>query len=54
MTLEQLKILSQIVKHGSLKAAATALHKTQPALSIAIKKLEEELVFKSLTETSIG
>ena len=48
MTLEQLKILSQIVKHGSLKAAAMAMHKTQPALSIAIKKLEQEFGFQIL------
>ncbi|MDP2562253.1 LysR family transcriptional regulator [Psychrobium sp. 1_MG-2023] len=42
MTLEQLKVLQKIVELGSLKAAAQALHKTQPALSIAIKKLEQQ------------
>jgi DNA-binding transcriptional LysR family regulator len=42
MTLEQLRVLQKIVELGSLKAAANALHKTQPALSMAIKKLEEQ------------
>jgi len=52
MTLEQLRILSHIVEHGSLKAAALSLHKTQPALSIAIKKLEEEFGFQILDRDS--
>ena len=42
MTLEQLRVLQKIVELGSLKAAANALHKTQPALSMAIKKLEQQ------------
>jgi len=42
MTLEQLRVLQKIVELGSLKAAAYALHKTQPALSMAIKKLEQQ------------
>lgn len=42
MTLEQLRVLQKIVELGSLKAAADALHKTQPALSMAIKKLEQQ------------
>jgi len=42
MTLEQLKVLHKIVELGSLKAAADALFKTQPALSMAIKKLEQQ------------
>ncbi len=42
MTLEQLRVLQKIVELGSLKAAATALFKTQPALSMAIKKLEQQ------------
>ncbi|MEW6984102.1 LysR family transcriptional regulator [Colwelliaceae bacterium 6471] len=48
MKLEQLRILRYIVEHGSLKAAAMALHKTQPALSIAIKNLEDEFGFQIL------
>lgn len=42
MTFEQLKVLHTIIELGSLKAASLALHKTQPALSMAIKKLEAE------------
>lgn len=42
MTLEQLKVLQKIVELGTLKAAAQALHKTQPALSMSIKKLEQQ------------
>jgi DNA-binding transcriptional LysR family regulator len=42
MTLEQLRVLQQVVKLGTLKAAALALHKTQPALSMSIKKLEQQ------------
>lgn len=42
MTLEQLRVLQKIVELGSLKAAAAALFKTQPALSMAIKKLEQQ------------
>ena len=48
MTLEQLQTLRCIVEHGSLKLAAQALHKTQPALSMAIKKLEAEYGFDIL------
>lgn len=42
MTFEQLITLEMIVEKGSFKAAAEALYKTQPSLSVAIKKLEEE------------
>lgn len=45
MTYDQLLTLDSIVKHGSFKAASEAMHKSQPSLSIAIKKLEEELGF---------
>lgn len=48
MTLEQLRTLSHIVECGSLKLAAESLHKTQPALSIAIKNLEAEYGFQIL------
>lgn len=43
MTLEQLRSLQAIVEGGSLRAAAESLHRTQPTISVAIKKLEEEL-----------
>ncbi len=42
MTLEQLRVLNKIVELGTLKAAADALHKTQPALSMSVKKLEQQ------------
>lgn len=43
MTLAQLKVLQAIVEAGSVAAAAQRLNKTQPALSSAISRLEEEL-----------
>jgi len=46
MTLEQLLILTRIVECGSIKKAAESLHKTQPALTMAIKKLEGEYGFE--------
>nr|WP_295898972.1 LysR family transcriptional regulator [uncultured Bdellovibrio sp.] len=42
MTIDQLETLEMIVEKGSFKAASEHLHKTQPSLSVAIKKLEEE------------
>lgn len=46
MTYDQILTLDHIVKAGSFKAAAEAMHKSQPSLSVAIKKLEEELGFE--------
>ncbi|MCG7529913.1 LysR family transcriptional regulator [Psychrobium sp. MM17-31] len=48
MTLEQLKALQKVVELGTIQAAADALHKTQPALSMAIKKLEQQYGFALL------
>ncbi len=48
LNLEQLHILQLIVEHGSFKAASDKLHKTQAALSIAIKKLEQRVGFELL------
>lgn len=42
MTYDQLVTLEAIIEQGSFKAASEFLHKTQPALSSAIKKLEQE------------
>ena len=42
MTFDQLMVFHTIVQLGSFKAAAGQLHKTQPAISFSIKKLEEE------------
>lgn len=43
MTIDQVLVFHEIVRLGSFKAAAAELHRTQPAISFAIKKLEEEL-----------
>ena len=43
MTFEQVLVFHKIVQSGSFKQAAAELHKTQPAISLAIKKLEEEM-----------
>ncbi|HID37871.1 MAG TPA: LysR family transcriptional regulator [Ghiorsea sp.] len=43
MTLEQLKYLQAIVEHGSFRAAAESVFRSQSSLSISIKKLEHEL-----------
>jgi DNA-binding transcriptional LysR family regulator len=42
MTFDQLEMLEAIVKMGNYKAASEHLHKSQPSLSVGIKKLEEE------------
>lgn len=43
MTFDQVLVFHRIIQAGSFKAAAAELHKTQPAISLAIKKLEEEM-----------
>lgn len=43
MTFDQVLVFHKIVQTGSFKSAAAELHKTQPAISLAIKKLEEEM-----------
>lgn len=48
MTIDQLLVLRAVVQSGSFKSASEVLHKTQPALSVSIKKLEEELGFELL------
>ncbi len=42
MTLDQMRMLVTIADTGGVLAAAEVLHKTQPTVSVAIKKLEEE------------
>lgn len=46
MTLEQLKVLCAIVDQGGFRAASEALNRSQSAISIAIRKLEDELKLK--------
>ncbi|MBQ4833437.1 LysR family transcriptional regulator [Pseudoalteromonas sp. MMG010] len=48
MKINQLQILDAIVQSGSLSAAAHKLHKTQPALTLAIKNLENQIGFELL------
>lgn len=43
MTLNQLRMLTKIAEEGSVFAAAQALFRTQPAVSVAMKNLEKEL-----------
>ncbi len=43
MTFDQVLVFHRIIKTGSFKAAAAELHRTQPAISLSIKKLEEEM-----------
>ncbi len=42
MTYDQLRALDAIVQCGSFRAASEKLHLSQPAVSIAVKKLEDE------------
>lgn len=46
MTLDQIETFLTVADEGSFKAASEVLHRSQPALSIAVKKLEEELGIK--------
>lgn len=46
MTLDQIETFLMVVECGSFKSAAETLHRSQPALSVAVKKLEEGLGVK--------
>lgn len=46
MTLDQIETFLAVADCGSFKAASEQLHRSQPALSVAVKKLEEELGIK--------
>jgi DNA-binding transcriptional LysR family regulator len=52
MTFDQVLVFHKIVETGSFKAAAAELHKTQPAISFAMKKLEEEMEAPLFDRTS--
>jgi DNA-binding transcriptional LysR family regulator len=45
MKLHHLKVLQALAQADSLQQAATRLHKTQPALSMSIRQLEQECGF---------
>lgn len=49
MTIWQLQVFRAIVDEGSLQAAATTLHRTAPAVSMALGKLEQTLGFELFT-----
>jgi len=42
-TLHQLKVFVEVAEQGSITKAAEALHLTQPAVSIQLKKLQDQL-----------
>lgn len=54
MELRQLRYFITVVEAGSFTAAATALHISQPPLSVAIAKLESEVGVKLLVRTPRG
>ena len=43
MTLDQLRMLTKVAEEGSIFAAAEALYRTQPTVSMGLRKLEKEL-----------
>jgi LysR family hydrogen peroxide-inducible transcriptional activator len=51
MNFTQLEYLKELYVQGTFSAAAKRMHVTQPALSLQIQKLEEELGFKLLDRT---
>lgn len=52
VTLQQLEYFLAAVEHGSLSAAATAMHLSQPSLSEQIKRLESRLGVTLFVRTS--
>jgi DNA-binding transcriptional LysR family regulator len=52
MTLEQLRMLVTIADAGGILAAADKMNKTQPTISVAMKKLEDELGLQILSRES--
>ncbi|MDP2083577.1 MAG: LysR substrate-binding domain-containing protein [Gemmobacter sp.] len=54
MRVQHIQILVAIADHGSLRAAAAALGKSQPALTQALQQAEEELGVAIFNRTSRG
>ncbi|MDO4182710.1 MAG: LysR family transcriptional regulator [Coriobacteriia bacterium] len=54
MTLQQLKYLIEVAKHGSFNAAGQELYLSQSTLSMSIKDLEEELGIKIFLRSNRG
>ena len=49
MTIWQLQVFAAVVEQGSLQQAAAQLHRSTPAISMSLLKLEEDLGFKLFT-----
>lgn len=54
MRLQQLELIIALAHTGSLRAAAQALHVTQPALTKALRQLEDEFATSLVTRTAQG
>jgi LysR family transcriptional regulator of abg operon len=54
MKLKHLEMIIALAEAGSLRAAAQVLHVTQPALTKALRQLEEEFATSLVTRTSKG
>lgn len=54
MRIEQMRQLVEIAKYKSLNTASQNMHITQQALSVSVKKMEEELDCKLLSRTTHG
>ena len=54
MRLEQLSYLLDIQKHHSMNIAGNTIHISQQAISIALRKLEDELNVKLINGTAKG
>lgn len=54
MKVQHIQILVAIAEHGSLRSAATALGKSQPALTQALRQAEDELGVAIFARTSRG
>lgn len=52
MTNDQIRAFLAVVEHGSFRAAATALYKTQPTISSAIRTLEEQFEIQLFDRSS--
>ena len=54
MNLEQLQYICAIYETGSINQAAKRLYVSQPSISNAVRKLEQELGFDILLRTTVG
>jgi len=50
INLWQMTVIREIMKSGSISAAARELGRTQPALSATVKELEKNLIIRYLNE----